>query len=169
MTLNKHQIKDLIEEGLIEDFIDMKTQLQPAGFDLTVKEVHRFKGRGSLDFSNDEREVSDTEKIEPVLQNSEDSYKWWILEEGAYKIVMNERVDIPENLVGVAHPRSSLLRMGCTIGNALWEPGYKGPGEFLLIVNNEDGVEIKQNARINQITFEQIDETEGYEGVYQEE
>lgn len=169
MTLNREQLGRRIKNGdLISDFIHLETQLQPSGFDLTAKQIHRFKEEGRLDFSNSEREIPKTEKIKPEKKSDEDEYGWWKLEPGAYKVVMNERVDIPENLVGVAHPRSSLLRMGCTIGNALWEPGYTGPGEFVLIVQNPEGVEIKENARVNQLTFEEIDETEGYDGMYHE-
>ena len=169
MTLNKNQLQKRIEEeNLITEFIDMETQLQPAGFDLTAEEIHRYEDEGKLDFSNSEREIPETEEVEAVKKSEGDDYGWWSLEPGAYKVVMNEYVDIPENFVGVAHPRSSLLRMGCTIGNALWEPGYTGPGEFVLIVQNPEGVEIKENARVNQLTFEEIDETEGYDGVYHE-
>ncbi|QGA80079.1 deoxyuridine 5'-triphosphate nucleotidohydrolase [Candidatus Nanohalobium constans] len=169
MTINKTQLKERIkEDDLINNFIDLENQLQPAGFDVTAAEVHRFEEAGQLDFSNSEREIPDTEEVKPVKKDEEDDYGWWNLEPGAYKVVMNERVDIPENFIGVAHPRSSLLRMGCTIGNALWEPGYTGPGEFVLIVQNPEGVEIKENARVNQLTFEEIDETEGYDGVYHE-
>jgi dUTP pyrophosphatase len=167
MTLNKHQLRERIEEqGLIQDFVDLETQLQPAGFDLTAAEIHRFKEKGRIDFSNSEREIPETKKIEPIKENEGDDYGWWELSPGAYKVVMNEKVDIPENFIGIAHPRSSILRMGCTIGNALWEPGYTGPGEFVLIVENPEGIEIKENARVNQLTFEEIDETEGYDGVY---
>lgn len=169
MVLNKKQLKQLIEEeGLIQDFIHLETQLQPSGFDVTAAEIHRFKEEGKLDFSNSEREIPEAEKIRPEKEDEGDDYGWWKLEPGAYKVVMNEKVDIPEDMIGVAHPRSSVLRMGCTIGNALWEPGYTGMGEFVLIVQNPEGVEIKENARLNQLTFEEIDETEGYSGVYHE-
>jgi dUTP pyrophosphatase len=170
MVLNKKQLKQKItKEDLINDYIHLETQLQPAGFDVTAKEIHKMKEPGKLDFSNSEREIPETRELKPEKKKPGDDYGWWKLKPGAYKVVMNEKVDIPENLVGVAHPRSSLLRMGCTIGNALWEPGYTGPGEFVLIVQNPEGVEIKENARVNQLTFEEIDETEGYKGRYHEE
>jgi dUTP pyrophosphatase len=170
MTLNKKQLqKKIQEENLISDYIHLQTQLQPAGFDLTAKEIHKFEESGKLDFSNSEREIPETQKIKAIKKDEADDYGWWNLESGSYKALMNEKVAIPENMVGVAHPRSSLLRMGCTIGNALWEPGYTGPGEFVLIVQNPEGVEIKENARLNQLTFEEIDETKSYDGVYNEE
>jgi dUTP pyrophosphatase len=170
MALNREQLKELIEqEGLIQDYIHLDTQLTPQGFDLTVQEIHRFEGGGKLDFSNDEREIPDSEPIETVKKKESDEYGWWQLEPGAYKVVMNEKVDIPNDLVGYAFPRSSLLRMGITIENAVWDSGFTGTGSFKLSVDNEDGVEIKENARLNQIVFEEMQETEeGYRGKYHE-
>jgi dUTP pyrophosphatase len=170
MKLNDEQLREAVENGLIEDYPHLETQLTPNGFDLTAAEIHRFKGSGKLDFSNSEREIPETEKIEPEKKDEEDDYGWWKLEPGAYKIRTNEIVDLPEDVIAFAYPRSSLLRMGCTIENGVWDAGFRGRSEFLLIVENEDGVEIKENARVNHIVFEKIQETgEGYEGRYQED
>ncbi|MFQ3274881.1 MAG: dUTP pyrophosphatase [Candidatus Nanohaloarchaea archaeon] len=169
MILNKQQLREAIEKnGLVQDYVHLDTQLTPQGFDLTAGEIHRYKESGSLDFSNSEREIPETEKIEPVKKDGEDDYGWWRLEQGAYKVVMNEKVDIPEHLTAFAYPRSSLLRMGCSIENAVWDAGYTGTGSFMLVVENEDGVEIKENARVNQLVFHSIEETDGYSGRYHE-
>lgn len=170
MILNRQQLREAIEEeGLIQDYIHLDTQLTPQGFDLTAGEIHRYKDAGKLDFSNSEREIPETEKVEPVKKDEDDDYSWWQLEPGAYKVVMNEKVDIPEHLTAFAYPRSSLLRMGCSIENAVWDAGYTGTGSFMLVVENEKGVEIKENARVNQLVFHSIEETEeGYSGRYHE-
>jgi len=170
MTLNKQQLRELIQnEGLVQNYVHLDTQLTPQGFDLTVDEIHRIKGSGKLDFSNDEREIPDSEPIRPEKKREGDEYGWWELEQGTYKVVMNEKVDIPDDVTGFAFPRSSLLRMGVTIENAVWDSGFTGTGSFKLSVDNPEGVEIKENARVNQIVFEEIEETEeGYSGRYQE-
>lgn len=169
MALNREQLKKRIEEeNLLQNYPHLETQLQPHGFDLTAGEIHRYTGKGRLDFSNSEREVPETEPITPEKKNEGDEYGWWVLEPGVYKVVMNEKVDIPENLAGLAFPRSSLLRMGATIDNAVWDSGYTGTGAFMLTVSNPDGIEIKENARVNQLVFVEIDETEGYDGEYHE-
>lgn len=170
MTLNREQLEELIEEeGLIQNYIHLETQLTPQGFDLTVDEIHEIEGSGKLDFSNDEREIPDSRPIEPEKKDEEDDYGWWELEQGTYKVVMNEKVDIPNDITGFAFPRSSLLRMGVTIENAVWDSGFTGTGSFKISVDNPDGVEIKENARVNQIVFEKIKETEeGYQGRYHE-
>jgi dUTP pyrophosphatase len=170
MTLNREELRELIEEeGLIQNYVNLETQLTPQGFDLTVDEIHEYQGSGKLDFSNDEREIPDSKPIEPEKKNPEDDYGWWNLEKGTYKVVMNEKVDIPNNLAGFAFPRSSLLRMGVTIENAVWDSGFTGTGSFKISVDNPEGVEIKENARVNQLVFERVEETEeGYSGKYQE-
>lgn len=171
MVLSKQQLREKIkQENLISEYIDLETQLTPQGFDLTVQKIEKYKTKGQLDFSNNERSISETEKLEPQKDDSEDDYGWWELEEGAYKVTMNEKVDIPNNLIGKAYPRSSLLRMGCTIENAVWDSGYTGTGSFMLTVNNPKGVKIKENARVNQIVFQRLENTteEGYKGRYQE-
>lgn len=168
--LNKQQLREKIQsQGLIKNFVDLETQLTPQGFDLTVQEIHSYEGKGRLDFSNSEREIPGSEKLRPEKGDESDEYGWWHLEKGVYKVKMNEKVDIPEDLTGLAFPRSSLLRMGCTIDNAVWDSGYTGTGSFMLHVENPDGVSIKENARLNQIVFLEIEETEeGYSGKYHE-
>lgn len=168
MPLNKEEIRNLIEEeDLIENYIHLETQITPNGFDFTVKEIERFKEKGKLDFSNDEREIPETEPMEPEKKDPEDKYGWWELEEGVYKIKTNEIVNIPSDLVGIAFPRSSLLRMGCFIQNGIWDGGFSGRSEFLLYVG-PNGVDIKENARVDQVMFFKMDEVErGYDGAYQ--
>lgn len=170
MVLNQDQLENLIEqENLVSNYPHLETQLQPNGFDITVGEIHRITGSGKLDFSNSERQIPESEPIEPEKKSQEDEYGWWALDPGVYKIVMNERVDIPNDLTGFAFPRSSLLRMGATTENAVWDSGYTGTGEFLLRVENPEGIEIKENARVNQIVFLEMDEVEeGYQGRYHE-
>ena len=170
MALNRDELKERVEEeGLVQNYIHLETQLTPQGFDLTVDEIHEIEGKGKIDFSNGEREIPDSRPLKPEKENPDDDYGWWHLEKGTYKIVMNEKVDIPNNLTGFAFPRSSLLRMGVTIENAVWDAGFTGTGSFKLSVDNPDGVSIKENARVNQIVFERISEAdEGYSGRYQE-
>lgn len=168
MILNREELRELIEEhGLITDYPHLDTQLTPNGFDLTAGEIHAYNGPGKLDFSNDERELPDSTPLEPKKQDPDDEYGWWELEPGVYKIVANETVKIPNDLMAFTLPRSSLLRMGATIDNAAWEAGFEGTGSFMLDVRNPDGIKIKENARVNQIVFARMEETEdGYDGMY---
>ncbi len=168
MPLNREELRERItEHGLVQDYPHLKTQLTPNGFDLTAGEIHTYAGPGRLDFSNDERELPDTDPLPPEKQDPGDAHGWWELDPGVYKVVANETVDIPNDLMAFTFPRSSLLRMGATIDNAAWEAGFTGQGAFMLDVRNPDGISIKENARVNQIVFVHMDEVgDGYDGIY---
>ena len=89
---------------------------------------------------------------------------------GIYIITYNEVVHLPKNVMALGRPRSSLLRCGVTVGTAVWDAGYEGRSQSLLVVYNPRGVCLQRNARITQLVFfELTGETEGYNGVYQGE
>ena len=163
--LNSAQIRRLIEEQqLIAGFVDLKTQLQLTGFDLSLSEIHAYRGPGSVDFTNEEREIAPSIPLEP------DEEGWYNLERGSYTIIYNEVVRIPLDVVAMARSRSTMLRNGASVETAIWDPGYQGRSSSLLVVGNPDGIRLKRDARVVQLVFFPIDEVKkGYDGVYQGE
>jgi len=169
MVLNIKEIEKLIKEkALVADFINLETQLTPNGFDLTAKTIFEFDSAGALDFSNKERKTPEGKEILPKKEKPEDKFGWWQLKKGAYRIVSNEIVSLPNDLIAIAFPRSSLLRMGGFCHNGVWDAGFQGRSEFILVIENPHGIKIKQNARLIQLIFISIDEVDkGYTGIYQ--
>lgn len=55
----------------ISGIIHEDTQLHADHIDLTVAEVHRITGAGSLDFGGSEFKPATTEKLDPKKQNRE--------------------------------------------------------------------------------------------------
>ncbi len=166
MLLSKHEILQRIEKHrLISNFINLQEQLQPAGFDLTVEKVFRFKTAGAFDFDNKERKMSETEELDW------DTSGWLLLKPGIYKIRFNEEVRIPNDLAGINILRSSLMRSGCLMHHGFWDPGYHGKGETAILVANEHGLRLKKNAKVTQLTFHRLSEEarEGYLGVHHKE
>ncbi len=174
--LNKQEIKKLIEEKkLIEGCIDLDTQLTPNGFDLTIEKISSFDESGALDFSNKERIIPECkeltaqknpqDKSSPCTQGL-DKHGWWHLTKGTYKIKTNETVNLPNDLIALAFTRTSLLRMGAFTQHGVWDAGFHGKGEFVLVVENPAGIKIKQNARVAQLVFVKVNETEKYNGIY---
>jgi dUTP pyrophosphatase len=163
--LNDHEIKELIKkESLLTDYIDLETQLQPSGFDLSLSSVESFNGVGAVDYNNKERVIAETTPLES------DQDGWFMLKQGCYKIVYNEAVRMPLNISAIARSRSTLLRNGASLGTAVWDPGYKGRSSSLLIVHNPNGIKLKKNARIAQLIFFHTgDVMRGYSGIYQNE
>ncbi|MBI3991065.1 MAG: deoxyuridine 5'-triphosphate nucleotidohydrolase [Candidatus Omnitrophica bacterium] len=167
MALNREELIKLIEEGLITDYINLDVQITPNGFDLTVRRIFEFDTPGALDFSNKERKLPAGKKLTPQKEDAESKFGWWNLKKGAYKVVTNETVNLPRDLIGIAFSRTSLLRMGAFTQNGVWDAGFRGKSEFILVVENQHGIKIKENARIVQLTFERINKTEkGYDGIY---
>ena len=168
--LNGLQIQRLIKQkALITDYLNLDIQLTPNGFDLTAGSVFEFTSPGILDFSNKERMVSQTREIQPEKKDPKDKFGWWNLKKGAYKIKTNENFNLPKDLVVIAFPRSSILRMGAFTQTAVWDAGFKGKSEFILVIENPQGLNLKQNARIIQVIFIRINKTNlGNQGIYQE-
>lgn len=153
----------LVKGNLVSDFI-AESQFQPAGVDVTLKEAYSFRNAGKIDFDNKERKISDVEPVQFVNEEVK-------LAQGSYKVIFNEYVRIPQDAAAFCFPRSSLLRSGITLSCAVWDPGYEGRSEALLIVRNEHGVTLKKNAKIGQMIFIRLSESASslYEGKYKGE
>lgn len=149
--------------GLIEKTIN-DSQFQPAGIDITLKEICAFKNAGKIDFDNKERKISDVESL--VFNNDEVQ-----LQPGAYKVIFNEYVKIPKDAAALCLSRSSLLRCGMSLECAVWDPGYEGRSEALLLVRNPHGAILKRNAKIGQMIFIKLSEATKklYDGIYKGE
>lgn len=168
--LNIKEIERLIKkQGLIKDYINLDVQLTPNGLDLTVAKIYEFGSAGVIDFSNKERNIPPGREIALKKKSRLDKFGWWILKAGAYKIRSNESFNLPNDLIAIAFTRSSLLRNGSFTQTGVWDAGFKGKAEFILIVANKNGLKLKQNARIVQIIFSRINKSAtGYRGIYQE-
>lgn len=130
---------------------------------MTIRGVYTFTSAGALDFTNEKREISKQKQI-----RFRDG--WVFLRGGCYKVMYNEIIEVPRDCVGMAFPRSSLLRCGVSLHCAIWDPGYRGRSESLLVVHNDKGFRLKKNARIAQIVFLKLGrEAEGYKGRYRNE
>ena len=165
-VLSKQDIHRLLkqEPPLIEGYINLEEQVQPNGVDLTVREVALLQSPGKIAVENSQRLVSD---LAPLVFDGLDFID---LMAGAYIITYNEIVHLPKNITALATPRSSLLRCGVTVNTAVWDAGYSGRSQSLMIVYNPQGLRLQRNARIVQLIFlELTQETEGYHGAYQGE
>ncbi|MFZ3384175.1 MAG: deoxyuridine 5'-triphosphate nucleotidohydrolase [Candidatus Methanoperedens sp.] len=165
--LSHDELISLINEKppLVEKMIDPAVQVQPNGIELTLARVEYHEGPGSVAFDNSERKLPRTKNLDF------DKDGWLHLPKGSYKIVFNEIVNIPKSLAAIAKPRSSLLRCGVTVETAVWDAGYSGRSESLLVVYNENGFRVKKDARVLQLLFFRLGEEvrKGYSGVYQNE
>ncbi|MBI4285617.1 MAG: deoxyuridine 5'-triphosphate nucleotidohydrolase [Chloroflexi bacterium] len=165
-VLAKQDIEQLIkgQPPLVECYVNFAEQLQPNGFDLTLRAIAVPQTPGLIAVQNSQRRVSD---LSPLVFDGLGAID---LIPGAYIITFNEVVHLPKDIMALGRPRSSLLRCGVTIGTAVWDAGYSGRSQALLVVHNPRGFRVENNARLLQLIFLQLSrETEGYQGVYQGE
>ena len=165
-VLSRKDIRRLILQtpSLVEGYIDLEQQLQPNGFDITLRDVAMLQNMGQIATDNRQRQLPD---LAPLIF---DNQGFMELMPGSYIITYNEIVHIPTNLMALARPRSSLLRCGVSIGTAVWDAGYSGRSQSLMLVYNSYGFRVQQNARVAQLVFMTLTaETESYSGKYQNE
>jgi len=165
-VLSREDIHNLLQQQppLIEGYINLEEQVQPNGIDLTLREVSLLQSSGKIAVKDNQRQVSD---LAPLVFDGLDFID---LVPGVYIITYNEIVQLPENIMALARPRSSLLRCGVTVDTAVWDAGYSGRSQSLLVVYNPQGFRLQRNARIVQLIFLKLtQETEGYHGAYQRE
>ncbi len=166
VVLSRPEIQRLLDNQppLIEGYINLEEQAQPNGFDLTLREIALLQSSGRIAVSNRQRLVSN---LAPLVF---DGLGFIDLLPGAYIITVNEIVHLPKNIMALARPRSSLLRCGVTVDTAVWDAGYSGRSQALMVVYNSQGFRLQRNARVLQLVFLRLSqETDGYEGAYQGE
>lgn len=162
MFLGSEKIRMLIlKKGLMKDYIDLDSQLQPNGFDMTLQKIYKLHGIG---------EITCNSKVLPELEEIITSSKIWYLKQGVYLIQFNEVVNLPKNIAAFSIQRSSIIRSGAMINVASWDSGYNGRGQNILFVNNPDGLCLEKNARVVQMHFLRVEGKHfSYNGHYQKE
>jgi dUTP pyrophosphatase len=151
--------------GLLESMIDPETQTQMCGMELTLQKIERFTSAGTVAFDNIERVLPQTEPMDFGASG------WIDLPAGSYLVTFNEIVNIPKDVAALARARSTLLRCGASLETALWDPGYRGRSQSLLVVYNPHGLRLKKNARLMQLVFLRLEKEaeKVYSGKYQGE
>ena len=165
-VLSSKEIHHLLQQKppLVEGCIDLEQQLQPNGIDLTLREIALLQSSGKIAVEDSQRQVSD---LAPLVF---DGLGFIDLVPSAYIITYNEIVHLPQDIMALARPRSSLLRCGVNIGTAVWDAGYSGRSQSLMVVYNPQGFRLQQNSRIVQLIFLRLSQkTKGYQGAYQGE
>lgn len=164
-VLTRENILSLLsqEPPLISHMIEPQEQLQPNGVDLTVREVALITSPGQMGVLDEQR------ILPPLTPFPFDDDGFIFLGPGPYMVTFNEVVSLPRNVMALGRTRSSLLRSGVALHTAVWDAGYSGRSQSLMVVYNPLGFHLARNARIMQLVFLALAEavTEGYQGRFQ--
>lgn len=156
MILGKKRIQELIGHGLLEN-AEVEC-LGGAGYDLRLGKAYSLETESFLGVSDRKTPKAKEILVDPIH-----------LKPGDYILVETmEKVNMPAGLAARVLNRSTVFRCGCSLFNALVDPGYKGTLTFGLKNLGERGFTVEKGARIAQIVFEEVDgETTEYNGKYQ--
>jgi dUTP pyrophosphatase len=102
-------------------------------------------------------------EVDPVELNHDG---WVQLTPGPYLVTFTEVVNLPLGLMALGRPRSSLLRSGVSLHTAVWDAGYRGRSQALLVVHHPLGYRLQRGARLMQLVFFPLSQPvdQGYRG-----
>lgn len=78
-----------------------------------------------------------------------------------------ERFQMPDNLVGVVHDKSTWARKGLSVFNTIIEPSWYGYLTLELVYHGDKDLHIPAGSGIAQVIFHEIAEPAFYHGKYQ--
>lgn len=144
--------RGLLNAAPIVDMLDCKKTyrglshgLTEAGYDIRLAETILFTHKDGYD---------------TVTRNG-------IITKGRFILASSmEEFDIPDNLVGVVHDKSTHARQGLSVFNTVLEPGWKGFLTLELVHHGQDDLLLPAGCGIAQVLFSQITEPRAYFGKY---
>lgn len=78
-----------------------------------------------------------------------------------------ERFQMPVDLVGVVHDKSTWARRGLSVFNTVIEPGWEGFLTLELVYHGNEELVIHAGSGIAQVLFSRIENIAAYDGKYQ--
>ena len=161
----------LLVAAPIKDMLDYKAKehgvssgLSEAGYDIRLaqdirfyapkKSVSRFLGRESWS--------------QPLIhiRNSESGRMQYIQSRFTLAHAMEE-FNMPTNMVGKVHDKSTWARQGISVFNTVIEPGWEGFLTLEIVFHGNKDVFIPAGSGIAQVLFFQLAEHSRYDGKYQ--
>lgn len=150
MIFNGNDIKKLIEEeNIIEncnkDYISSGScDISMSSSILKIKKT--FK---TID-------LTEPEKIENMYEKIEIKDTYNLRPNELIFVVLNEKINLPKNIVAHIRPRTSLSRLGILINMQHINSGYKGILNISMCNLSPNTYKIKTGMRIGQIVFEEL-------------
>lgn len=129
--------------------------LGEVGYDIRVKQQITFGRKDGARVV----EVADIEN--GITVNS-------VLELGTFALASAiEEFQMPTNLVGIVHDKSTWARQGLSVFNTVIEPGWDGFLTLELVYHGGKTLTIPAGAGIAQVVFHELSESACYNGKYQ--
>ncbi|KPJ72594.1 hypothetical protein AMJ48_03015 [Parcubacteria bacterium DG_74_1] len=166
MVLGVKELLKLVREKKLVANLSERELKNPegAGFDIRIGELYEVEGKGFLGL--EERE---TPQIKLIAGFSEKKPKKILLKPKTYYLMKTiERLSLPENILALFTPRSTLYRSGIYIFGGQTAPGYKGELTTGIYNFSEEDFELEMGSRVIHVMFFEVEgETNLYRGQWQ--
>lgn len=151
MVLGIEELQALVKKsGLVENLSERElSNPEGAGFDLRVGEVYEISGKGFLG-------VTERETPEMQILGKNEGEKISLKPRTYYVLKTIEKVNMPENLLAIMTPRSTLFRSGVYIFGGQVPPGYKGELNMGIYNFRDEEFELEIGARVVHIMFFEV-------------
>lgn len=166
MFLGVKQLLQLVKEKKLVENLSERESVNPegAGFDLRIGRLYELVGNGFLGI-----EERQTPQIKLVAKYQEKKKEKVFLEPKTYYLMKTvEKLNMPENLLALFTPRSTLYRSGVYIFGGQTAPGYKGELTMGIYNFRNEKFELEMGARVLHIMFSEVKgESNLYRGQWQ--
>lgn len=150
MVFNGNDIKKLIEEEkIIENFDEQYINSGSCDISMSSKIMKIKKTFKPIDLSEPENVENMYEQIE-----IKDTYNFRPNE--VIFVILNEKINLPKNIVAHIRPRTSLSRLGIIINMQHINAGYNGVLNIAMYNLSPNTYKIKPGMRIGQVVFEEL-------------
>lgn len=154
MVLGINELHQLVQEKKLVENLSQRELENPegAGFDLRVGELYEISGQGFLGVT--ERE---TPTMNVLAKYEEDKTIEVSLKPNTYYVLKTiESVNMPENLLAIMTPRSTLFRSGVYIFGGQVPPGYAGELNMGIYNFRQEEFRLEMGARVVHIMFFEV-------------
>jgi len=166
MYLGAKNLLQLVKEKkLVEGLCERElTNPEGAGFDLRIGELYEILGKG---FMGVEERVTPEMKLIAKYETGK-TVKVEIKPRTYYAMKTMESVNMPDDLLAIMTPRSTLFRSGVYIFGGQTPPGYKGGLTMGLYNFRDEKFDLEMGARVVHIMFSRVEgESNLYRGQWQ--
>lgn len=172
--------KALLELSPIKDMIPHKVTgnlvshgLSEGGYDIRIKQTIQFIGNGKLNYIPYlDPEATGENRI--GFQRTGGDFAITIspneptINKGRFTLASAmEEFDMPDNLIGIVHDKSTWARQGLSVFNTVIESGWKGFLTLELVYHGNSNLVIPAGSGIAQVVFHETKEPRSYSGKYQ--
>ena len=154
MVLGIRELHRLVQEKQLISHLSQRELENPegAGFDLRVGELYELSGQGFLGAT--ERE---TPGMNLLAKYEEDKTTEVLLKPNTYYVLKTvESVNMPENLLAIMTPRSTLFRSGVYVFGGQVPPGYTGELNMGICNFRQEEFRLEMGARVVHIMFFEV-------------